>query len=286
MPSGVYRTLTIATAHRCYVVLRGDDMIGEEMGDDLHTPTDWRSWIERWDQQQERYRPHREDGIQALVSTVAGIASQGRATVLDLACRCGSITTRLLARLPQLDLVALDRDPVLLRIAQGLFNASPAVAIVEADLYKNDWAATLGDCRFDAVVTATSLHWLPAPTLQRLYHDLSSLLRPGGVFANLDWMPIAHAPQLEAMASAYVRSHEEDMARIAPDSPTWDDWWRAVANEPALSAELLQRQQLVEMPAEFMPAADWHVQALLASAFSEAAETWRCFSSAVVVAVR
>lgn len=249
-------------------------------------PTDWRGWLERWDQQQARYRPHREDGIQALVSVVAGIAPQGRATVLDLACGCGSITTRLLARLPQLDIVALDRDPVLLRIARGLFGASPTVAVAEADLYRDDWAAALAAYRFDAVITATALHWLPAPTLQRLYHDLARLLRPGGVFANLDWMPIAHAPQLAAIASAYVRSHEDDVARATPDIPTWDDWWRAVANEPALAAELRQRWQLVGAPAEFKPAVAWHVQALLAAGFSEAAEVWRCFNSAVVVTVR
>jgi SAM-dependent methyltransferase len=211
---------------------------------------------------------------------------QGQATVLDLACGCGSITARLLARLPRLDIVGLDRDPVLLRIARELFDASPRVMIVAADLYKDDWVAALGGRHFDAVVTATSLHWLPAPTLQRLYRDLSTLRRPGGVFANLDWMPIAHAPQLEAMASGYVRSHEEDVAGSGTDAPTWTEWWRAVANEPMLSAELLQRQQLVGTPAEFMPAGEWHVQALLAAAFSEAAEVWRSFSSAVVVAVR
>jgi len=248
--------------------------------------TDWRSWLERWDQQQGRYRPHREDGIQALVAAVEAIVPQGRADVLDLACGCGSITTRLLARLPHLDIVALDRDPVLLRIARGLFEASREVTTVEADLCEDDWAAALGDRRFDAVVTATSLHWLPAPTLQHLYHDLSGVLRPGGVFANLDWMPVAYAPRLEAMARWYVRLHEEDVARKTPDIPTWDVWWSAVATEPALSAELLQRQQLVGRSAEFMPPVDWHVQALLAAAFSEAAEMWRWFSSAVIVAVR
>jgi trans-aconitate methyltransferase len=230
--------------------------------------------------------PHREDGIQVLVRTVEAIAPQGRAEVLDLACGCGSITTRLLARLPHLDIVALDRDPVLLRIARELVHDRPGVTIVQADLYKDDWAAALRDRHFDAVVTATSLHWLPAPTVQRLYRDLSTMLRPGGMFADLDWMPIAHAPQIAAMANAYVRSHEEDAARTAPDAPTWDAWWRAIASEPRLSAELLQRQGLAGRPAEFMPAAEWHVQALLAAGFSEAAEVWRSFSSTVVVAVR
>lgn len=252
----------------------------------MHISTDWHSWLEQWDRQQERYRPHREEGIQAIVSIVESVVTNGRGRVLDLACGCGSISTRLLARLPHLDIVAVDRDPVLLRIAQGLFDDNPQVTIVEADLYKIDWAKALGESRFDAVVTATSLHWLPAIDVQRIYRDISIMLRLGGVFSNLDWMPIVYASRIGAIADRYVQSHEAYVARMTPEIPSWDDWWKAVANEPQLVEELARRQRLAGRSAEFMPARDWHEQELLAVGFSEAAEVWRCFKSAVVVAVR
>lgn len=249
-------------------------------------PTTWRSWLEQWDRQQERNRPQREEGIQAIVRIVEGIVTNGRGRILDLACGCGSISMRLLAQLPHLDIVAVDRDPVLLRIARGLFDDNPRVTVVEADLYKIDWTKALGESRFDAVVTATSLHWLPEKDVQRIYRDLSTMLRQGGVFSNLDWMPIAHAPGIGAIADRCVQSHEARVAHMTPEIPSWSDWWEAVANEPELAEELAKRQRFTEWPAEFMPAREWHEQALLAAGFSEAAEVWRCFSSAVVTAVR
>jgi SAM-dependent methyltransferase len=252
----------------------------------MHIPTNWRSWLEQWDKQQERYRPHREEGIQAIVSIVESVVTNGQGRVLDLACGCGSISMRLLAQLPHLDIVAADRDPVLLRITQGLFEDNPRVTVVETDLYKIDWTKVLGESRFDAVVTATSLHWLSAIDVQRIYHDLSTMLRPGGVFSNLDWMPIAHAPRIGAIADRYVQLHEAYTARMTPEIPSWDDWWGAAVNEPQLAEELARRQQLAGSPAEFMPAVDWHEQELLAAGFSEVAEVWRCFGSAVVTAVR
>src|SRR5216684_814817 len=93
-----------------------------KIGDKMDIPTTWSNWLEQWDKQQERHRPHREEGIQAIVSIVEGIVTNGRGRILDLACGCGSISMRLLARLPHLDIVAIDRDPVLLRIARGLFD--------------------------------------------------------------------------------------------------------------------------------------------------------------------
>src|SRR5438876_164938 len=89
------------------------NIFGYKIGDNMYIPTNWHSWLEQWDKQQERYRPHREEGIQAIVSIVEGVVTNGQGRVLDLACGCGSISMRLLTQLPHLDIVAVDRDPVL-----------------------------------------------------------------------------------------------------------------------------------------------------------------------------
>ncbi len=252
----------------------------------MQLSVNWNNWLDQWDKQQERYRPHREEGLQTIVNIVESVVTNGQGRVLDLACGCGSISKRLLAQLPHLDIIAVDRDPVLLRIARGLFDGNPRVTVVEADLYKTDWAKALAKSQFDAVVTATALHWLPATDVQRIYHDLSTMLRSGGIFANLDWMPIVHAPGIGAITDRYVQSHEAYMARKTSAYPSWSDWWGAVANEPQMAEELARRQQLGGRPAEFMPASDWHERELLAAGFSEAAEVWRCFKSAIVIAIR
>ena len=48
----------------------------------------------------------------------------------------------------------------------------------------------------DAVLTATALHWLSESTVRRLYTDLARLIRPGGVFAHAEVMPMVDLPIL------------------------------------------------------------------------------------------
>ena len=79
----------------------------------------WRQLLVSWDTQQELYRPDRELGLRAMCELVASARTSGTPRVLDLACGCGSVTARLLEALPSAHVVGIDRDPVLLRIAQG-----------------------------------------------------------------------------------------------------------------------------------------------------------------------
>ncbi|MFS8513237.1 MAG: class I SAM-dependent methyltransferase [Planifilum fulgidum] len=140
---------------------------------------DWKAWQQRWDRQQERYLPYREQSFEAMVQCVAeGVRGRGR--ILDLACGCGSVTERLLKKLPKLQVVGVDIDPVLLKIARGAFEGDERVRWMERDLCDPDWSADLEPESFDAVVTATALHWLEESVLLRVYRDVARLLRPGG----------------------------------------------------------------------------------------------------------
>ena len=92
----------------------------------------WKGWQERWDRQQEVYLIDRERRFEVMfdvVEAVIGPAPQ----VLELACGTGSISIRLLRRLPQARTVCLDLDPALLRIAATLAG-DDRVMIVRADL--------------------------------------------------------------------------------------------------------------------------------------------------------
>ncbi len=61
---------------------------------------DWESWQLRWDRQQQAYLPDREERFTAMLDAVE--AACGPAPrMLDLAGGTGSITRRLLTRLPQ-----------------------------------------------------------------------------------------------------------------------------------------------------------------------------------------
>src|SRR5688500_2880175 len=99
-------------------------------------------WQSSWDRLEEAFIPNREAKLTALVDVLEAVADAGP-TVVDLACGTGSVTRRLLDRLPAARSIALDVDPVLLTIAEATFADERRVRIVRADLRSDRW--------FDAV---------------------------------------------------------------------------------------------------------------------------------------
>ncbi|MGC1407228.1 MAG: SAM-dependent methyltransferase, partial [Candidatus Dormiibacterota bacterium] len=72
----------------------------------------WVGWQESWDRQQARALPDREERFSVLLSLIGAVAGDYPPRVLDLACGCGSITSRVLNRFPSASVVAADLDPV------------------------------------------------------------------------------------------------------------------------------------------------------------------------------
>jgi len=104
--------------------------------------------------------------------------------VLDLACGPGSLSQRLLARFPEARAIAIDIDPVMLALGRGaLGTIDGRLRWVAADLASRDWAMELGEEHVDAVLSTTALHWREPEPLARVYHNLGTLLRPGGIFS-------------------------------------------------------------------------------------------------------
>jgi SAM-dependent methyltransferase len=243
------------------------------------------AWQRSWDHQQEGYMPDRELRLGALVDIVEAVGGPAP-RVLDLACGTGSISRRILARLPGASTVAVDVDPALLSIASATLGDDERVRIVRADLGDPAWSEALGEGGFDAVVTATALHWLPEPTLRRLYCDLHGLVRPGGVVANADEMPAAGLPRLTERTEVLDRRRRDE--QYADGRPDWDAWWDIAAGDPALASAVAERRRFFggDHAESFVPPAEWHVRALADAGFAESGVAWRSGTGAVVAAVR
>ena len=242
-------------------------------------------WQQSWDRQQEGYMPDRELRLTALVDLVVAVGGTAP-RVLDLACGTGSISRRILSRLPRARTVAVDVDPALLAIASATVGTDDRVRIVRADLGDPNWGELVGERGFDAVVTATALHWLPERTLARVYRDLHGMVRPGGVVANADEMPTGGLPRLaEALAGLEGRRRAEQYADGRPD---WDAWWDIAAEDPALAPAVAERRRFFggDHTDSFVPPAGWHVEALAAAGFAESGVAWRSGTGAIVAAVR
>jgi SAM-dependent methyltransferase len=258
----------------------------------VSTITDDLSWGERWqrswDHQQEGYMPDRELRLGALVDLVEAVAGAAP-RVLDLACGTGSVTRRLLRRLPKARVVAVDIDPALLAIAAATIGGDERVRIVRADLRAPTWVEVLRASEpapFDAVVTATALHWLPEAGLRRLYRDLHGMVLPGGVVANADDMAAGGLPRIAAALT--VLEDRRRAAQYADGRPTWDAWWEIVADDPELAAAVDERRHYFRgnHAPSFVPPAEWHAEALEDAGFAESGVAWRAGTGAVVAGVR
>ncbi|MBX9394114.1 class I SAM-dependent methyltransferase [Streptomyces sp. TRM72054] len=246
--------------------------------------TDWNAWQESWDRQQEWYMPDREERFRVMLDMVEAFAGTAP-RVLDLACGTGTITARLLARFPDATSTGIDLDPALLTIARGTFDGDDRVTLVEADLKDPDWPTRLPYDTYDAVLTATALHWFHAEPLQALYGRIAGLVRHGGVFMNADHMIDDTTPRINA-AERTLRHARMDRAQ-KDGALDWADWWQLAAKDPVLAEPTARRFAIYGDHADGdMPSAAWHARVLREQGFAEARPVWCSPSDALVLALK
>ncbi|MFG3175294.1 class I SAM-dependent methyltransferase [[Kitasatospora] papulosa] len=248
------------------------------------TGTDWQSWQESWDRQQEWYMPDREERFRVMLDMVEAVVGP-EPRVLDLACGTGSITDRLLKRFPRATSTGVDLDPALLAIARGTFEGDDRVTFVTADLKDAAWTERLPHEAYDAVLTATALHWLHSEPLATLYGQIGGLVRDGGVFMNADHMIDTGTPRINAAERAH-RHAAMDRAR-ARGAVDWADWWALAAKDPVLAEPTAERFAIYGERADGdMPSVHWHARTLREAGFAEARAVWASPSDSLVLAVK
>lgn len=246
--------------------------------------TDWQAWQQSWDRQQEWYMPDREERFRVMLDMVEAVVGP-EPRVLDLACGTGSITDRLLKRFPEATSTGIDLDPALLAIARGSFAYDERATFVTADLKDPEWVERLPHDTYDAVLTATALHWLRSEPLTTLYGQLAGLVRDGGVFMNADRMIDTATPRINAAERAH-RHAAMDRAKAA-GALDWADWWALAAEDPVLAAPTAERYKIYGEHADGdMPSAQWHAETLRAAGFGEARAVWASPSDSLVLAVK
>lgn len=244
-------------------------------------------WVQRWERQQQRYATEREERFTVIADVVEHVTAgrPGRPLVVDLGCGPGSLAARLSRRLPSADIVAVDRDPLLLELART--HHPDAARYVDAEIGEPGWTKALGlDRPLDAAVSTTALHYLSPNALQRTYRQLAALLRPDGVLVNGDHLPHDN-PRIAAVAGCVGRRRAERQQAFAYED--WASWWTAVAQDPELAELLAERREREPTPATTAPAPlslATHVRLLRQAGFGQAGAVWQYGDSHVVVAIR
>ncbi|PKW09985.1 Methyltransferase domain-containing protein [Streptomyces sp. 1222.5] len=248
------------------------------------TDTGWQAWQESWDRQQEWYMPDREERFRIMLDMVEAFTGP-EPRVLDLACGTGSITARLLTRFPKATSTGVDLDPALLTIARGTFDGDDRVTLVEADLKNPDWTDPLPYDTYDAVLTATALHWLRTDALDALYGRIAGLVRYGGVFMNADHMIDDSTPRINA-AESTLRHTRMDQA-MRDGALDWAEWWARAAEDPVLAAPTARRFEIYGSHADGeTPSAAWHARTLRERGFGEARPVWCSPSDTLLLALK
>ena len=155
--------------------------------------------------------PHRAEGDGVLDEVVP--AGAGR--ILDLGCGDGRLSAFLRIRRPGARLTLLDVSPPMLAAARERFAADPRAEVREHDLANPSPPASRG---FDAVVSGFAIHHLEDDRKRALYAECLAVLRPGGVFCNLEHVasptPARHAEFLAALGLA--PGEEDPSNRLVP----------------------------------------------------------------------
>lgn len=144
------------------------------------------------------------------------------ARLLDLGCGDGRLAKLVAEHHPEIEsLVAVDTSEPMLELARANLASDGRVEIRRHDL--NESLLSLG--RFDAVVSGFAVHHVNDIRKRGLYAEITQILRPGGVFANLEVVRCA-TPTLHAEFYRRIGREADDPEDVlAPIEPQLE-WMR------------------------------------------------------------
>jgi SAM-dependent methyltransferase len=252
---------------------------------DIRLPdgVDWRRWVERWDRMQERYLLRRRERFDVLAGAVR--AARGRAgRVVDLGCGTGTLSEWMVTRAGAEEVLGIDLDERLLALArERLRPHGRRIRLFQRDLRDPAWRDCLPGPA-DAVVSATTLHWLSADQLARLYADVRDVLAGGGIFLNADHVSC----EIAGVQAARDAARNERIAAAGREGVEgWDAFWAAYNARLGLDGEAFNGRVFGawEGVEEGMPLS-WHFAQLQAAGFVGCECFWRYGTDAVYGAVR
>jgi tRNA (cmo5U34)-methyltransferase len=166
--------------------------------------------------------PHRTEGEAALLE----LLPPGVTGVLDLGSGDGRLLSLVRLARPGGRAVALDFSETMLERLRERFAGDPNVTIVSHDLDR-PLPVSLG--RFDAIVSCFAIHHVGDARKRGLYGEVYELLRPGGVFCNLEHV----ASPTTSLHEQFLRTlntspADEDPSNKLLDVETQLGWLRSI----------------------------------------------------------
>lgn len=141
---------------------------------------DFNATASGYDAARRRLIPCFDDYYGAALSLLPFTAADEPA-ILDLGAGTGLLAALVRAALPKARLHLIDISEEMLTVAHRRFAGDPRVTITAMD-----FSHELPSGPWDAVLSALAIHHLEDADKRTLFHRLTSVLRPGGVFVNAE----------------------------------------------------------------------------------------------------
>lgn len=143
------------------------------------------------------------------------IAACGRRVdrFLDLGCGDGVLSTAILGQHPGASGVLLDFSEPMLVEARKRFSSRTDLHFLNVDYGEPAWTSAVAELSpFDAIVSGYSIHHQPDTRKKELYAEIYGLLRPGGLFVNVEHVASAS----EWVASIHDQLFIDALHRLQP----------------------------------------------------------------------
>ena len=164
-----------------------------------------------WDP--DRYLTYADERGRPFVELMARVGAEAPASVVDLGCGPGNLTSLLRERWPDADISGLDSSPEMIEQARS---AEPSITFEVADL--RGWAAA-GD-PVDVLISNATLQWVPDHL--DLLPSLVGRVRPGGWLALQvpgNFEEPSHTIRRDLAAEAPYAQHTRDVAVPSSHDP-------------------------------------------------------------------
>jgi len=190
----------------------------------------------------------------------------------------------ILEAFPNAAVWGVDFDATLLALAKKrLSKFNGRVKLAEADLRKSDWTRFVGN-RFDAIVSATALHWFSPKQLGRLYKQFSRILKPAGIFLNAD-----HA----GSCCKRIQKDWENQRNCLLHKPgksnadDWDGFWHAYGQALKINVKDFRKKLMGPwVGSENGLPLEWHFDNLKKAGFEAIDCFWRLDYDAIYGGIR
>ena len=215
-----------------------------------------------------------------------------RFTVLDLGAGPGSVSRRILERIPRASVIALDVRPFFVLIgARALDGYDGRCRWVTADFCGRDWDTTLPEESIDAVFSHAALHRLRPAEIRGLYRTLARHLHRGGVVLNGDRLPWnSRQKPLNDMANRIrkIRTRRGVRSSQRESSEGWARWWAQVRTVTELRTSIDQwnARARKERPLRKEVDLETHLRFLREAGFRDVATVWQNLDARVILATK